>query len=98
MIGISNRLLQFFSSKERALTTFQESQQAAVYLTSEAPKGLFFDLRVVSNCCISVWTLAATKGQRTQPTTSSLNAIPTPAHMALLKLQQAGLLKHIVRK
>ncbi|KAJ4461701.1 putative Sir2 family protein [Paratrimastix pyriformis] len=43
-----------------------------------------------------VWTLRASGGTRTSATTSTLKAIPTFTHMALLSLQQAGLLKHLI--
>ncbi|KAL3675147.1 hypothetical protein R1sor_025095 [Riccia sorocarpa] len=43
-----------------------------------------------------VWTLRAQNKQRTSKTISSLQAIPTPTHMALVELQNRGLLKYLV--
>ncbi|KAG9231020.1 DHS-like NAD/FAD-binding domain-containing protein [Amylocarpus encephaloides] len=42
------------------------------------------------------WTLRAQGRERTSKTTSTLQAIPTPAHMALVELQNRGILKHLV--
>ncbi|KAH6655769.1 NAD-dependent deacetylase sirtuin-7 [Truncatella angustata] len=42
------------------------------------------------------WTLRAQGRQRNGPTTSTLQAIPTPAHMALVELQNRGILKYLV--
>jgi len=43
-----------------------------------------------------VWTLAATGGKRTKPVVGTLKAMPTPTHMALVKLQDEGLLKLLI--
>jgi len=43
-----------------------------------------------------VWTLQAEGRARTAPTTSTLKAIPTPTHMALLRLIEEGYLKFLV--
>ncbi|KAK3896952.1 DHS-like NAD/FAD-binding domain-containing protein [Staphylotrichum tortipilum] len=42
------------------------------------------------------WTLLAQGRQRTTAATSSLQAIPTPTHMALVELQNRGMLKYLV--
>ncbi|KAK4207051.1 DHS-like NAD/FAD-binding domain-containing protein [Rhypophila decipiens] len=42
------------------------------------------------------WTLRKQGRERTSQTTSTLQAIPTPSHMALVALQNAGLLKYLV--
>lgn len=42
------------------------------------------------------WTLLAQGRRRDGPTTSTLQAIPTPSHMALVELQNRGLLKYVV--
>ncbi|KAM0214109.1 hypothetical protein ACHAQI_003730 [Fusarium lateritium] len=42
------------------------------------------------------WTLRAQGRVRTGKATSTLQAIPTPTHMALVKLQDQGLLKYLV--
>ncbi|KAI8167532.1 NAD-dependent protein deacetylase SRT1 [Colletotrichum sp. SAR 10_65] len=42
------------------------------------------------------WTLRAQGRQRVGKTTSTLQAIPTPTHMALVELQNRGLLKYLV--
>ncbi|KAM0281077.1 hypothetical protein ACHAO9_010917 [Fusarium lateritium] len=42
------------------------------------------------------WTLRAQGRARTGKTTSTLQAIPTPTHMALVELQNQGLLKYLV--
>ncbi|VUC28866.1 unnamed protein product [Clonostachys rosea] len=42
------------------------------------------------------WTLQAQGRDRTGPTTDTLQAIPTLTHMALVELQNRGLLKHII--
>ena len=42
-----------------------------------------------------VWTLRA-RGQEPSFRTSTLQAIPTPTHMALVELQKRGLLKYVV--
>ncbi|KAI0133755.1 DHS-like NAD/FAD-binding domain-containing protein [Xylariales sp. AK1849] len=42
------------------------------------------------------WTLRAQGRQRASKTTSTLQAIPTPAHMALVELQNRGILKYLV--
>jgi mono-ADP-ribosyltransferase sirtuin 6 len=43
-----------------------------------------------------VWTLQAQGKKRTEPTVSTLKAIPTPTHMALVKLQSEGILKYLI--
>jgi len=43
-----------------------------------------------------VWTLSAQGRQRTGPTTSTLQAIPTPTHMSILKLLRSGNSKYLV--
>ncbi|KAK7414580.1 hypothetical protein QQX98_006608 [Neonectria punicea] len=43
-----------------------------------------------------VWTLRAQGRQSTVKSVSTLQAIPTPAHMALLELQNRGLLKYLI--
>ncbi|KAL0938524.1 silent information regulator family protein [Colletotrichum truncatum] len=43
-----------------------------------------------------VWTLRAQGRKRTGKATSTLQAIPTPTHMALVELQNRGLLKYLV--
>ncbi|KAK4184316.1 DHS-like NAD/FAD-binding domain-containing protein, partial [Podospora australis] len=43
-----------------------------------------------------VWTLRAQKRQGTSKAVSTLQAVPTPTHMALVELQNRGLLKYIV--
>ena len=43
-----------------------------------------------------VWTLRATGGRRTDRTVPTLSAIPTPCHMALVKLAEDGLLKYLI--
>ena len=42
------------------------------------------------------WTLRAQGRQRTAKATSTLQAIPTPTHMALVELQNRGILKYLV--
>lgn len=42
------------------------------------------------------WTLLAQGRERTTETTSPLQAIPTATHMALVALQDGGLLKYVV--
>ncbi|WYZ33979.1 hypothetical protein EsH8_I_000255 [Colletotrichum jinshuiense] len=42
------------------------------------------------------WTLRAQRRQRTGKTTSTLQAIPTKTHMALVELQNKGILKYLV--
>jgi len=42
------------------------------------------------------WTLLAQGRSRTTAVTSSLQAIPTPSHMALVALQNQGMLKYLV--
>jgi len=42
------------------------------------------------------WTLRAQGRERTEKTTSTLQAIPTPTHMALVELQNRGFLKYLV--
>ncbi|KAK2592102.1 hypothetical protein QQS21_010208 [Conoideocrella luteorostrata] len=42
------------------------------------------------------WTLRAQGRQRSNTTTSTLRAIPTPAHMALVEMQNRGMLKYVV--
>jgi len=42
------------------------------------------------------WTLRAQGRQRTGKTISTLQAIPTPTHMALVELQNRGYLKYLV--
>ncbi|KAM0244943.1 hypothetical protein ACHAP5_005850 [Fusarium lateritium] len=42
------------------------------------------------------WTLRAQGRARTGKTTSTLQAIPTPTHMALVELQNQGLLRYLV--
>ncbi|KAH7438417.1 hypothetical protein KP509_04G014200 [Ceratopteris richardii] len=42
------------------------------------------------------WTLAAQGRKRTSKTVSNLEAVPTPAHMALVELQNRGKLKYLV--
>ncbi|KAK3312539.1 NAD-dependent deacetylase sirtuin-7 [Apodospora peruviana] len=42
------------------------------------------------------WTLLKQGRERTSKTTSTLQAIPTPTHMALVALQDRGLLKYLV--
>ncbi|KAM0330202.1 hypothetical protein ACHAQA_004376 [Verticillium albo-atrum] len=42
------------------------------------------------------WTLRAQGRERTGKTTSTLQAIPTPTHMALVELQNQGILKYLV--
>ncbi|KAM0271915.1 hypothetical protein ACHAQH_008917 [Verticillium albo-atrum] len=44
------------------------------------------------------WTLRAQGRERTGKTTSTLQAIPTPTHMALVELQNQGILKHLVSR
>ncbi|KAL6073944.1 Silent information regulator family protein [Balamuthia mandrillaris] len=43
-----------------------------------------------------VWTLRAKGVTRTRRTTSSLKAIPTPTHMALVELERRGILKYVI--
>ncbi len=43
-----------------------------------------------------MWTLEATGGRRTERTVPMLSALPTPGHMALVKLQDEGILKHLI--
>lgn len=43
-----------------------------------------------------VWTLQAQGRSRTGKTTSSLQAVPTPSHMSIVKLQEAGICKYLV--
>lgn len=43
-----------------------------------------------------VWTLQAEGRVRTEPTVSTLKAIPTPSHMSLVKLQNEGILKYVI--
>jgi len=43
-----------------------------------------------------VWTLKATGGRRTAKTVPTLSAMPTPCHMALVKLQDEGVLKYLI--
>ncbi|KAL9624125.1 MAG: hypothetical protein Q9160_001647 [Pyrenula sp. 1 TL-2023] len=42
------------------------------------------------------WTLRAQGRQRTSKVVSTLQAIPTPTHMALVELQKRGILKYLV--
>jgi mono-ADP-ribosyltransferase sirtuin 6 len=42
------------------------------------------------------WTLEAQGRERTLPTVSSLQAVPTKTHMALVTLERAGILKHLI--
>jgi mono-ADP-ribosyltransferase sirtuin 6 len=42
------------------------------------------------------WTLQAQGRQRTAAVTSTLQAIPTATHMALVELQNRGLLKYLI--
>jgi len=42
------------------------------------------------------WTLRAQGRQRTGKTVCTLQAIPTPSHMALVELQRRGFLKYLV--
>ncbi|CAG9936453.1 unnamed protein product [Clonostachys rosea f. rosea IK726] len=42
------------------------------------------------------WTLQAQGRDRTGPTTDTLQAIPTLTHMALVELQNRGLLQHVI--
>ncbi len=42
------------------------------------------------------WTLAATGGKRTKPTTSTIKAIPTPSHMSLVGLFNSGYAKFLI--
>ncbi|RDW75362.1 hypothetical protein BP6252_06504 [Coleophoma cylindrospora] len=42
------------------------------------------------------WTLRAQGRQRTSKTVSTLQALPTPTHMALVELQNRGILKYLV--
>jgi NAD-dependent SIR2 family protein deacetylase len=42
------------------------------------------------------WTLQAKGLPRTMKTVSLLRAVPTPSHMALVSLHQAGILKHLI--
>lgn len=42
------------------------------------------------------WTLRAQGRQRTAPTTDVLKAFATPTHMALVKLERDGFLKHLI--
>ncbi|KAK1707530.1 hypothetical protein CaCOL14_011546 [Colletotrichum acutatum] len=44
------------------------------------------------------WTLRAQGRQRTGKTTSTLQAIPTKTHMALVELQDRGILKYLVNQ
>lgn len=42
------------------------------------------------------WTLRAQGRQRTSKTVSTLQAIPTPTHMALAELAERGILKYLI--
>ena len=42
------------------------------------------------------WTLRAQGRSRTGKATSTLQAIPTPTHMALVELQRQGVMKYLV--
>lgn len=43
-----------------------------------------------------VWTLKATGQKRTAKTVSMLSAVPTPTHMALVKLQDVGRMHYLI--
>ena len=43
-----------------------------------------------------MWTLQAQGRSRKEPTTSVLKAMPTPTHMSLVALQNAGILKYLI--
>jgi len=43
-----------------------------------------------------VWTLAAQGKRRSAPTIDCIQAMPTPSHMALVQLQNVGLLKYLI--
>ena len=42
------------------------------------------------------WTLRAQGRQRTSKAVNTLQAVPTPTHMALVELQNRGILKYLV--
>lgn len=42
------------------------------------------------------WTLQAQGRQRTTATVDTLQAIPTPTHMALVELQNRGMMKYLI--
>lgn len=43
-----------------------------------------------------VWTLRAQNKQRTGPSTSSIKAIPSPCHMAIVELMNRGVIKYLI--